>query len=138
MGETINSITVGELFAIMSGCVAIFLFLKYLIVPLVGKWLKVENNSKKLKELPEIIATQQRQIDDMNSRLERGNLKFETLERDVLEIKTELASNNILLETMNTKLDLLVEDRIYSQPASKNSELLKGAYEENIKAKLAK
>ena len=71
------------------------------------------------------------------SRLEKGTLKMNVLEKDVKEIKDELATNNTLLTAMNAKLDLLVEDRIYSPPTSKNSEILKEVHEENIKRKLS-
>ena len=69
-------------------------------------------------------------------RLEKGTQKMNRLEENIAKMDCNLSSNSILLEAMNAKLDLLVEDRIYSSPVTKNSEMLKEVHEEKIKSKL--
>lgn len=128
MGDKINATTVGELFLVMGGCVAVYMFVKSLVAPLVRKWFKIEDDSNRIKGLPGLIATQQRQIDEINQRLKRGNTRFDTIEKDVSDIKTELASNNTLLKSMDMKLEILVSAQMGTHQPMEDIELLDKAY----------
>ena len=91
MGDKINSITIGELFAIIAGVMALFYFGKLIIAPLIGKWLKIDKNTtdvEQLKKLPERVTLLE-------------NYK----ENDYKAIKSIQEVNVLLIEAMLALLD---------------------------------
>jgi len=105
-----------QLALIFGGAILISNFVKLVLLPIfkpiIDKFLKIEDNSAKIKGLPELIATQQRQIDEINERLARGNDRFQLIEKDLKTVQKELKSNNALLESMDVKLEILVSAQL--------------------------
>ena len=51
MGDKLNSMTIGELVAILAGGMILFSFIQKIISPLIQKWLKIEKNEHDLEVL---------------------------------------------------------------------------------------
>ena len=127
----VNAISVGEIVAIFVVLGVISRF----VMPFILKWLKIDDNATKLKGLPELIATQQRQIDDINNRLTDGNKRFSLIEKDLKIVQEELENNHTLFKSMDIKLDILVSAQLgIHQPH--DLEMLKENYIQKKKEQL--
>ena len=81
MSDKLSNITVGDIYGLLFSIGLLIGSFKLVVAPLVKKWLKIEDNSNKITQLPLIIAKQQTQIDKIDVRLEKGNIKFDDLEK---------------------------------------------------------
>lgn len=126
MSDKVNSITVGELLAVISGVMALFYFFKMIIVPLFKKWLKIDSNEhsiENLKALPTRVekletdmATMKinstKDLKEIQAIKQQNGLIMEALQALIRNAKT--GNNKDKLEMIDNKIDGWFADKIRS------------------------
>lgn len=109
MSSSLNDITVGQLMLFFGGMVSFYFFIKYLIAPIVNKWLKIDKSAielSALKTLPD-------RVEKLETRSERDFHRLNSIDDvNVLMIEALQA----LIRNRRTNNDVanlkVIEDKI--------------------------
>lgn len=98
---------------------------------------KIEALDNADAKILELVTKQQEQIKEVNERLEKGNVKFESFERELQKMNTDILNYDQLMKNVNDRLDFLVEIALGVQSDEKIT-IMKSVYNEKQKKRLDK